>query len=194
MALVSFSGFSQSKFELSSKESKFKWKGSDVVGGGHEGTLNLQSGSLFVSADGRITKGDFVVEMNSIRAIDEHNENSIEDLDNHLKSDDFFSVAKFPKAFFSIVQVNRATTMEPNQFMVTGLLTIKEITHQITFPSEIIIGQGIAKLKADIVFDGTKWDIIYQSKNFLANLKDVAIADEINISIDLGLAAQSKPK
>ena len=53
--------------------------------------------------------------------------------DKHLKEDDFFNNAKFPILSFSSTSFSRASS---NRFQLTGNLTIRDVTKEITFPVE----------------------------------------------------------
>ena len=48
---------------------------------------------------------------------------------NHLKSEDFFSVEKFPTATFKVTK----SEAKAEKSLITGDLTIKGITHEISF-------------------------------------------------------------
>jgi polyisoprenoid-binding protein YceI len=171
---------------LSLKESTLKWTGKSLAGGGHEGTINFISGSITTSAAGDITQGEFVLDMNTIKNTDMKPEDGGKDLEEHLKSEDFFSVAKYPQANFSILKIiQESKTGDVQQVKVTGLLTLKRITNMITFPATITRKGETANIKAEITIDRTKWDIIYNSKTFFSNLKDGFISDEIKIVVDL---------
>jgi len=168
------------------KESTLQWAGKPLVGGGHEGTINFSSGSITTSANGDITQGEFVLNMNTIKSTDMKPDDGGKDLEEHLKSEDFFSVTKYPQANFSILKImQESKTGDVQQVKVTGLLTLKRITNMITFPATITRKGETANIKAEITIDRTKWDIIYNSKTFFANLKDGFISDEIKIVIDL---------
>lgn len=173
---------------LSITESKLQWIGKPLVGGGHEGTINFISGSITTSASGDITKGDFVLDMNTIRNTDMKPEDGHcgKDLEDHLKSEDFFSVTKYPSANFSILKViPEPTTSDTQRVRVTGLLSIKGITNQVVFPATISQNKESVNVKAELTIDRTKWDIIYKSKTIFSNLKDGFISDEIKIVVDL---------
>ncbi len=173
---------------LSLKESTLKWTGKSLAGGGHEGTINFISGSITTSAAGDITQGEFVLDMNTIKNTDMKPEDGDggKDLEEHLKSEDFFSVEKYPQANFSILKIiQESKTGDVQQVKVTGLLTLKRITNMITFPATITRKGETANIKAEITIDRTKWDIIYNSKTFFSNLKDGFISDEIKIVVDL---------
>ena len=66
---------------------------------------------------------------------------------------------------------------------VTGNLTIKGITHPVSFPATIEVGDEIVKANGKLVIDRTLWDVRYRSGKFFDNLKDQAIADSIEFHI-----------
>src|SRR5690606_20908970 len=88
--------------EVNVKESQVNWKGYKVTGS-HYGTIALQRGSLEFQGD-VLTGGEFIVDMNSINTTDLSGEYK-EQLDGHLKSDDFFGVEKYPTATLKITKV-----------------------------------------------------------------------------------------
>jgi len=131
-------------------------------------------------------KGEFVMDMHTLENVDIEDEQSARDLVNHLKSDDFFSVKKFAEASFAIVKV--APTFrypQQNEYEVTGLLTIRGITHPISFPAIIKNENGVINADAKITIDRTRWGVNYQSKSIFASLKDGIIADEVIIILRL---------
>lgn len=171
---------------LSISESRLQWIGKPLVGGGHEGTIKFISGSITTAASGLITQGEFVLDMNTIKNVDIKPESSAKDLEDHLKSEDFFAVAKYPRANFSILKVvPEPTTSDAQRVRVTGLLSIKGITNQIAFPATINRDKESVNVKAELTIDRTKWDIIYNSKTFFSTMKDGLISDEIKILLDL---------
>jgi polyisoprenoid-binding protein YceI len=174
------------KWELNLKESKLMWMGKPIVGSGHEGTIQFVSGSITTSATEQIIQGELVVDMNTIKNTDMKPDDGGKDLEEHLKADDFFSVAKYPQANFSILKVTPdATYKATGRVKLTGLLTIKGITNQVEFFATAVGGKETVTVKGDLVIDRTKWDIIYQSKSIFTNLKDGIISDEIKLTIDL---------
>ena len=103
-------------------------------------------------------------------------------LESHLKSDDFFSTEKYPKATFVATKVE---SKGGDQYLVKGNLTIKGITNEIEFPATIQISSGQVAAKAKILVDRTKFDIKFRSGNFFENLGDKAIEDNFELNVDL---------
>jgi polyisoprenoid-binding protein YceI len=133
--------------------------------------------------------------MNSLRNTDQKDEQGQKDLEEHLKSDDFFSTSRFPKAFFSATSIVAGTSTDVpskevandpiSNYKVTGYLAIKGIINVVTFPAHIQMKGKAIRVKAEISIDRTNWGITYQSKSIFADLKDGVIEDEIKILVDL---------
>ena len=169
---------------LNQKESKLLWMGKPIVGSGHEGTIQLISGSVVTSTSGQIMQGELVVDMNTIKNTDMKPDDGGKDLEEHLKNDDFFSVTKFPRANFSILKVADANKTS-GQLKITGLLTIKGITNQVELEATTTNSKENVQVKGELIIDRTKWDINYQSKSIFKSLKDGIISDEIKLTVDL---------
>ena len=99
-------------------------------------------------------------------------------LEGHLKSDDFFSVDKFPEAELSITQ---STQTDQNNYSIEGLLKIKGATHPISFDMKKVDAIWEAKM----VFDRAKYNIQFRSGSFFENLGDKLIYDDILIETQL---------
>jgi polyisoprenoid-binding protein YceI len=63
----------------------------------------------------------------------------LEQRDNHLKSPDFLDIAKFPTITFKSTKVE--ANGDGTQAKITGDLTIRDVTKQVTFEAELL-GQG----------------------------------------------------
>jgi polyisoprenoid-binding protein YceI len=101
----------------------------------------------------------------------------------HLKSPDFFDVAKFSDATFTItkpVDVSKSVTE------VHGNLTIKGISKPLTFKTVVLkVGNSYTFNANSIVVDRTKYDIRYGSGSFFSDLGDKAIYDEFTLKLKL---------
>jgi polyisoprenoid-binding protein YceI len=101
----------------------------------------------------------------------------------HLKSEDFFYTEKFPVATFKITQ---AVKKEGTKYSITGDLTIRGITHPITFDAVVLLNNGVlTATSSEISLDRVKWDIKAMSKSVFADLKDKYVDDEMKVTIDL---------
>ena len=173
-------------FSLDVENSTIEWSAKKVTGE-HNGTLSFKSAS--VTLDGESVKaGQFEIDMNSIVNLDIKKEAMKERLIGHLKSDDFFSVEKFPVGKFEIDSVTPGEG--ESQFLLTGKLTLKGITNGISFPARIHKSESSYHATAEISIDRTLWDIRYGSGKFFSDLGDKMIHDEFTVKLDLTLKAE----
>ena len=171
----SFTAMEKETKEVKAEESKVVWKGYKVTGS-HEGTIEIESGSLEFSED-KLVGGQFVIDMTSINTTDLEGD-SKNSLDGHLKSDDFFGVKNFPEAQLVITKV---TPTGKNAYAVEGNLTIKGKTNTQKFTMSVYGNKATANLKVD----RTKYDVKYGSASFIDGLKDKAIYDDFDLNVDL---------
>jgi polyisoprenoid-binding protein YceI len=168
-------------FKVDASKSTVKWNAKKVTGE-HTGTVNLANGALIVDGT-KITGGSFEIDMTSIKCEDLTDAGYNAKLVGHLKSDDFFSVEKHPKAAFKITKAEGSGA----NYTLTGDMTIKGITQSISFPATVKADAKGVTATSKITLDRTKWDIRYGSKSFIPNIGDKAIYDDF--TIDLTLAA-----
>jgi polyisoprenoid-binding protein YceI len=160
---------------INTKESSIKWTGYKVTGQ-HEGTIDFKEGTLEFT-DGKLVGGNFTIDMASINTTDLSGGGK-EKLDGHLKSDDFFGVAKHPKAMLTFKKV---VETDDNIYKVAADLTIKGNKSRVTFTIELESNSAEAALKVD----RTKYGIKYGSASFFDGLKDKAISDEFDLAVVL---------
>ncbi len=168
------------KAEIDLKASKVEWKGKKLTGE-HHGTILLKSGQLLFD-ENKLSGGAFEIDMTSINNLDLTDTDSNKKLVGHLKSDDFFSVANHPTSKFEITKVEHKSG---DSYNLTGNLTIKGITHPITFPATISNKDGKVSAVADIKFDRSKYDVRFGSKTFFDNIGDKVIYDEVELKVNL---------
>ena len=167
--------FTVEKEDVKIKDSALTWVGSKVTGS-HEGTIKLKSGYLTLD-NNNLVGGEFVIDMTTIVCTDLSGKGKAS-IEGHLKSDDFFSVDKFPTASLTILDVKKKGL---GQYQVNANITIKGMTQEIMFDAEI----KEKTAKAKLVIDRTEFGIIYKSGNFFEELADKAIYDEFEMSIEL---------
>ena len=163
--------------EVNAESSKIKWIGSKISEN-HEGTINIQKGYLLID-HGKLVGGQISIDMNSINTTDMEGRKK-QRLDWHLKNEDFFNVEAFP---LSIITITNAVKDQGNSYNVTADLTIKGITHPISFITNIDITGLSYSATANMKIDRTKWDVKYNSGNFFKDLGDKIILDEIEFDV-----------
>jgi len=168
-------------FKADVKSSKLVWEGKKITGSGHTGEIKLKSGS-FVMDGANLKSGEFVIDMNSMTCTDLTDQEYNAKLIGHLKSDDFFSVAKFSEAK---IKITSATNKGKNKYDVKGDLTVKGITHPVEFPAEIVVTGSKATATALITVDRAKYDVKYGSGSFFEGLGDNLINDNFTIALTL---------
>jgi polyisoprenoid-binding protein YceI len=168
------------------QKSNIVWKGYKVTGS-HYGNVKIKSGSLNME-DGKLTGGSFEIDMNSITC-DDLKGDSNGKLVGHLKSDDFFGVAKYPTAKFVITQAIPYGT--PGSYKIVGNLTIKETTKQVKFMADVVGENGMITASADLKVDRSDFNVRYGSGSFFDNLGDKTIYDEFDLQVKL-VAANGK--
>ncbi len=160
---------------IDTSASKVVWKGTKVTGS-HEGTIAIKSGTISVD-NNQITAGEFILDMNTISSTDLDGEYK-EKLDGHLKADDFFSVASHPESSFVITGVKQGATA--NDYVISGNLTIKGITKNITFDAKVEeISEFSVTATADFNILREDWGVSYEGK------KDDLISKEINFKVTI---------
>jgi len=171
--------------KLDTTLSTVNWLGKKVTGE-HDGTIKISKGEINIDK-GNVVGGSFEINMNSIVCRDLDDEEWNAKLIKHLKSDDFFSVEKFPTAKFEITKIEPLDDVASLNYnkTVNGNLTIKGITKGISFPASIKIENGVMNSYADFDIDRTQWDIKYGSGKFFENLGDKMINDKFNIKFKI---------
>lgn len=162
-------------FTVDTAQSSVVWTGTKVSGS-HTGTVAIKSGNVIVE-NGVIKGGKFVLDMNTISSTDLEGEWK-EKLDGHLKADDFFAVETYPEASFEITEVKAGAT--PSDLVVSGNLTIKGITKNITFDAKAEeVTDNTVKYSADFNIAREDWGVTYEGK------KDDLISKEINFKVNV---------
>jgi polyisoprenoid-binding protein YceI len=167
-------------YSIDTKATTATWLAKKVTGQ-HNGALSVSKGTI-VSDGKTITGGSFEFDMNSITCTDLTDKEWNGKLIGHLKSDDFFSIEKNPTAKF---ELTKATLKSGNDYDVTGKLTIKGITNEITFPAMIKMDAKTFVTVAKIMVNRTKYDIKYGSASFFEGIGDKAINDEFELNVNL---------
>ncbi len=165
---------------LDLKESRVRWVGKQVIDH-HFGAVLIKSGEVHTKGE-TLTGGRFEIDMTTITVENLTDPKQNAKLTKHLKSDDFFSVVKYPTAVFQITEVKPGSQ---GSYDVKGDLTIKGITQPISFPLKVEIVGGKARATGTATIDRTKWDIRYRSGKFFKGLGNKLIDDNFEVSLDV---------
>ncbi len=170
----------EGNYTVNVDSSTIKWTGKEITTDSHYGTLDLKQGAVEVSSTG-IVRGNVVVDMNSIRCLDMSGRGKTK-LEGHLRSDDFFGVQSYPEAALSFTSLSAETS---GKIHYTGDLTIKNITHPITFSGLIHQSENNYSATIHLSFDRTLYDVKYRSGKYFENLGDKLILDDIDIVAEI---------
>jgi polyisoprenoid-binding protein YceI len=143
------------------------------VTGKHDGGFNKFTGELSVVGGKLSPVGNkIVIDMPSVFS-------DAEKLTGHLKSPDFFDVAKFPTATF----VTTAIEDKGTNSIVTGNLTLHGVTKQISFPAKIDVSDSAVKVDSEFSINRFDFEIKYPGK----------VDDLIRQEVVLRLKVNAKP-
>jgi len=116
------------KYVITPQNSKLEFVASQVTGQ-HKGSFGDFSGEIDFNGTPDQSRVNLTIKSNSITADDP-------DLTKHLKTADFFDVAKFPEGSFVSTAI-KAGGEGGASHTVTGNLTLHGVTKSITFPATI---------------------------------------------------------
>jgi polyisoprenoid-binding protein YceI len=159
------------KYSFSNDGSKVEYTGAKVTGK-HDGQFAKFTGTI-TAPEGAPEKGavNADIDVDSITAEDEH-------LLGHLKSPDFFDVAKFPKAKFTSTAI-KAGGEGGATHTVTGNLELHGVTKSITFPATIKTAADHVDVDAAFAINRKDFGIVYPGK------PDDLIKDDVAIKLTI---------
>lgn len=159
------------RYEIDPSTSKVEWVGSKVTGK-HEGGFKQFHGAISL-VDGNPEK--------STVSIDIFTDSLFTDSDKlagHLKTADFFDVAKYPKASFASSEVKKGSSGNASH-TVTGNLTLHGVTKSITFPATIKTTPGGVDVDAEFAINRKDFGLVYAGK------PDDLIRDDVVIKLTI---------
>lgn len=164
----------------------------------HKGGLKPRFGitktsGTFAVDNGNLTSGTLNSDINSLvtdpKAVDPNaseGKTSI-DLDGHLKSADFFDVEKYPTVKFEITKVadlvagTESKTADANK-TVSGNLTIKDKTVNVTFPAKVEVSENQMTLDSKFTINRQDWGLAYGAEG---DPKDWMISPEVDLELHI---------
>lgn len=178
----------EGKYVVQPQESSVKWIAHKSFVDGYEdtGIVPIASGTVSIK-DSKVASGTVSFDMTGITAQQTSNTNAgTEQLTEHLKSNDFFAVKEYPSSTLSVLSTDSiASTTAKTDYSVTADLTLKGRTNRITFPVDVGMQQDVLRVRGTMSIDRTRWGIRFGSNSFFDNLGDNAIADTVDVVINL---------
>lgn len=176
---IAFIGMSftlvEENYTVDSAASVVTWKGYKPTGD-HSGSIMLQSGNIEMNGN-KIKSGTFVVDMNSIKDVDGSSR-----LEGHLKSADFFEVEVYGTSKFEITKTHE----KDGKTQITGNLTIKDITKEITFEASVTVNGDTVTLTSETFHvNRAEYNIKYKSQSFFNDLKEKFIEDKFDLQVKI---------
>ena len=153
-------------YAITAENSKVEFTGSKVTGK-HDGGFKQLQGEVHTSGNS-VSHAKVTIDTTSL-----HSDN--DRLTGHLKSPDFFDVAKFPTAVFETTSIS-GTGPTAN---VTGKLTLHGVTKEITFPAKIEVKDDAVTVKAEFSINRQDFGIKYAGK------PDDLIRDGVVLRLDV---------
>jgi polyisoprenoid-binding protein YceI len=159
------------KFVFSQAGSKVEWTGAKITAK-HEGSFEGFTGTVNL-VEGAPEKSTVTVEIDTATL-----KTDPQKLADHLKSKDFFDVAKFPKAKFTSTAV-KAGGDKGATHTVTGNLELHGVTKGITFPATIKVEGDSVKVNAEFAINRKDFTLVYPG------MPNDLIKDEVAIKLTI---------
>jgi len=156
------------KYLINPQNSKIEFVGSKVVGS-QSGAFEKFDGTINYAGQIEKSQVDIKIDMNSVKADEEG-------LTNHLKTADFFDVAKYPQATFTSTEI-RPGGEKGATHTVTGNLQLHGVTKAITFPASIVVTPDAITVDSSFSINRKEFGINY------AGAADNLIRDEVVLTL-----------
>lgn len=179
-------------FNINTESSVVKWTAY------HKGGLNPRFGTMKTTGtlsveNGNLVAGTLTSDVNSLltdpAAVDPKASEgkTSADLDGHLKSADFFDVAKYPNVKFEITKVEdlaagTESKVEGANKTVSGNLTIKDKTVNVSFPAKVDVTADQATLVSKFTINRQDWGLAYGTEG---DPKDWMISQEVDLELNI---------
>ena len=164
---------------VDSSKSMIKWRGTKMMKmGKHEGIIKISKGEIILR-EGRITGGNFEIDMNSLEITDMPKHETIprRRLMNDFFREDFFDINKYPVSFFEISSSKYSKDME---YLISGDLTMKGVSIAITFLATFTsLSENEIEAQAEITLDRQEWGISFNA------LQNAIVDDEFYLWVNI---------
>jgi polyisoprenoid-binding protein YceI len=158
------------KYLITPQNSKIEFVGSKVTGS-HNGSFQDFSGQIDHTGNVEQGRVNITIKADSITT-------DTADLTKHLKTADFFDVAKYPEATFVSTAIKSGGEKGASH-TVTGNLTMHGVTKSVTFPATIAVTPDIASVDAHFSINRKDFGLNY------AGAADNLIRDEVVLKLTI---------
>lgn len=150
------------KYLITTQNSKVEFVGSKVTGS-HNGSFGDFSGQIDYAGTPEQSRVSITMKTDSLST-------DTPDLTKHLKTADFFDVAKYPEATFVSTSI-KAGGDKGASHTVTGNLTLHGVTKAVTFPATISVTPDVATVDSTFSINRKDFGINYagQADNLIRN-------------------------
>ena len=162
---------------ITPENSKVEFVGSKVTGS-HNGSFKQFNGTIELAKEG-VEKSRVTIDIDTTSIVTDTDR-----LTAHLKTPDFFDVAKHPKANFTSTKIEPATTASATH-TVTGNLDLHGVKKAISFPATIQVAADAVTVNAEFAINRKDFSINY------AGQADDLVRDEVVMK--LTVKAPRKP-
>jgi polyisoprenoid-binding protein YceI len=156
------------KYSITPENSKIEFVGSKVTGS-HNGSFGKFSGGIDFVGQPEKSHVTITIDVDSLTADDPK-------LTTHLKTADFFDVAKYPEATFISTEI-KAGGDKGASHTITGNLNLHGATKSITFPATIVVSPGAITVDSTFSINRKDFGINY------AGPSDNLIRDEVVLKL-----------
>lgn len=160
------------KYAITAQNSKVDFIGSKVTGS-HNGSFQKFSGEIDYAGAPEKSRVSVTIDADSLTTDDAN-------LTKHLKTPDFFDVAKFPQATFVSTEIKPGGQNATHT--VTGNLTLHGVTKAVTFPATINVTPDTANVDANFSINRKDFGISY------AGAPDNLIRDDVVLKLTIRAA------
>lgn len=169
-AQVSPQNVAGQKYLINAQNSKVEFVGSKVTGS-HNGSFESFTGQVDYAGAPENSRVNITIDANSITTDDPQ-------LTEHLKTPDFFDVAKFPQSTFVSTEIKPGGERGATH-TITGNLTMHGVTKSITFPATIAVTPEAVTVDSTFSINRKDFGISY------AGAADNAIRDDVVLTLKI---------
>ena len=156
------------KYSITPQNSKIEFIGSKVTGH-HNGSFGEFSGQVDYAGSPENSHVNIAIKTDSITT-------DTPDLTKHLKTADFFDVAKYPEATFVSTAI-KSGGQNGASHTITGNLTLHGVTKAVTFPATISVTPDAATVESSFSINRKDFGINY------AGAADNLIRDDVVLAL-----------